>query len=212
MPFLQPNGLYLTGFDELVCQTDEERRLLLRHEQTDVRVSSLRSLCRSVHSLHITHQTLPGRHGAQVSFWSIRWGSEYQTCAMQRGSDYRASSFFEWSKRGWRLVQYLNAISIQVCWNIWIVDKWMPSCFLKMVGQVHRTKHIDRPFKIRTSKRVFKCFWYSNGCYSDPHCSFYFGIQWTSESWTGIQMVNSKFRYFFVRPVKERYHLKTKIV
>ena len=100
MPFLQPNGLYLTGFDELVCQTDEERRLLLRHEQTDVRVSSLRSLCRSVHSLHITHQTLPGRHGAQVSFWSIRWGSEYQTCAMQRGSEYRASSLFVWSKRG----------------------------------------------------------------------------------------------------------------
>ena len=35
-----------------------------------------------------------------------------------------------------------------------------------MVGLVHRSKHIDRPFEIGTSKSlVFKCFWYS-----DAHC------------------------------------------
>ena len=45
---------------------------------------------------------------------------------------------------------------------------------------VQRTKHIDdhlngEPFEIRASNSsVFQCFWYSNGQYSDPHCSLVF--------------------------------------
>ena len=31
-----------------------------------------------------------------------------------------------------------------------------------------------KPFEIQISKRsLFKCFWYSNGRYSDPHCTMF---------------------------------------
>ena len=73
---------------------------------------------------------------------------------------------------GCQIVRFLNAIWILDSPTIWILDKWMPSCFLmfwssiQMVGLVHRPLDWPfeyRPFEIWTSKSlVFKCFRFSN--------------------------------------------------
>ena len=62
-------------------------------------------------------------------------------------------------------------------------DYWTNGCHFvlkctgaafKMVGLVLKTKHIDWPFEIWTSKSlVFTCFQCSNGQYLDPHCTYF---------------------------------------
>ena len=65
-----------------------------------------------------------------------------------------------WKEVGCQIVWFQNATWILNSPTIWKPGKWMPSYFL-----------MYWPFEIPTSKSlVFKCFWYSNGWYSDPQC------------------------------------------
>ena len=61
----------------------------------------------------------------------------------------------------------LNAVQMDAILISYVVQS------IQIFSQVHGTKHKDQTLEIQTSKgSVFKCFWNSNGGYSDPHCIY----------------------------------------
>ena len=98
----------------------------------------------------------------------ILWGSEYQT-----------SLVFKWSKRGWMPTgpvfechlntgqpNHLNMRQMHA-----ILFSYILVGFSNGWSSTQDIAH-NWTFKIRASKSsVFKCFWYSNGRYSDPQCT-----------------------------------------
>ena len=130
----------------------------------------------------VTHQLSKWDRNQGNLLQSERLASTGKNCWGTKGmSPWRG---YDWKEVGCQIVQHSNFICLLDSITIWIPDKWGPPCFLmywsgiQMVGLVHRAWHINEPFEIWILKSlvfkrfqyVFKCFWYSNGWCSYPHC------------------------------------------
>ena len=131
---------------------------------------TLMLLSLNLNNNHLLHSSCNLQNG----FTKLYFKTSHK-CVVQWRSEYGTSLVFKWSKKvRCQMVQYSNAIWKPDSPTICIPDKWMPSCFILhwsgflSVWVAHRNTEL---FEIWTWKSLlFKCFWDSNGWYSDSHC------------------------------------------